>query len=466
MKNSKKTKINKIEKLRQILDNPNDTQIKKSISKDEEILESIRRKISSKKSVSLDKKSDILKPKVTISTKKKIDKTKQIKVTSHKAEFQDKIKKEILTHDEEHFEVEKIGVPKSEILRIKSQEIVKETKTEEVDRKDKRVVFQEAEIDEIYEKTKRGLLSSDKIQMYQPITIIEMWVFVIVIGFVAISGLLLLRDWLFENFGIFGDKLIPTPVGTQNIHIWFGFALAVVGLLHLAIHIFSKKKDILSKKTLWDFKAFLHSGIYLIGLARRESYESSGRFNGRQKIVYLALVYILGLTIITGFLYYMNLISQDLAIVHIIPAGLSIMVLLFHLLITIRKHDTIALNCAFISGKIPRWYARKNHRTWYEKMRVERESTIKGWPHAIKAQMSKTLIEDGNKFTNAMFKFALLLNDRPDKEDIEAIAEELQATIHLEQLERIIELADQLEDETEEEDKPMSEEKHPQSEEE
>lgn len=461
---SKKSKITKMEKLRQILDNPNDPKIKKSISKDDERLESIRRKLSRESSESLDKKSDILEPKVTVSTKKKkIDKTKQFKVTKQDSDIKDK------PFEEDPFEVEKVDISKPELFGVKSKEVTKEIEPEKkVDKKDKTVVFQEAEIDEIYEKTKRGLLSSDKIQMYRPITIIEMWAFTITLGVVAISGLFLMRDWLFLNFGVYGDKFIPTPGGTQNIHIWFGFALAILGLFHLAIHIFSKKKDILPKKTLWDFKAFLHSGMYLVGLARREGYEASWRFCGRQRIIYLALVYILGLTIITGFLYYMNFFSQDLAIVHIIPAGLSIMVLLFHFLITIRKHDAIALNCAFISGKIPRWYARKNHRIWYEKIRAERESTLEKLPDSTTARTNKTLIEGGNKFTNAMFKFALLLNDHPDKEDIEAIAEELQATIHLDKLERIIELADQLEeeDDTEEEGKQKAEEEPPQSEEE
>jgi len=303
----------------------------------------------------------------------------------------------------------------------------KKSKINKSEKEEKIIDFRDVEKEEVISKTKRGLLSSDKIQIYKPITIIEMWAFTLIIGIVAVSGLFLMRDWLFLNFGIYGDKFIPTPAGTLNIHIWFGFAFAVLGLFHLAIHIFSKNKDILPKQTLRDFKAFLHSGMYLIGFARREEYQASGRFSGRQRITYLALVYILGLATLTGFIYYTDLLSPDLALVHILPAGLSIMVLLFHFLITIRKHDTVALRCAFIDGKIPRWYARKNNPIWYK----EREATIDRVPRPITSQTNDTSIE-GESNLNA--------------EDIEAITNKLQANVSPNELKRIIELAEELND--------------------
>jgi hypothetical protein len=212
------------------------------------------------------------------------------------------------------------------------------------------------------------------------------------------------------------------------------------------------------KQTLRDFKAFLHSIMYLLGLARREDYGAFGRYNGRQRITYLALIYILGLTILTGILSYMNFLSSDLAMVHVIPGGLSIMVLLFHFLITIRKHDTIALNCAFVTGKLPRWYARKNHPIWYKKVMTKRESTLERLSRSITGQSNKNLSKGGNDLSNAVFKFALLLDNCPDREDIKAITKELEATIPSDKLERIIELAEELKDEPQVESKQNSEE--------
>jgi len=86
-----------------------------------------------------------------------------------------------------------------------------------------------------------------------------------------------------------------------------------------------------------------------------------------------------------------------------------------------------------------------------KKMRTERESTIKRLLHPITSQTNKTLIGGGSDRPNAASKSALLLNVCPDKEDIKDITEELQAAIHPDKLERTIELAEELKDESEEE---------------
>ncbi len=447
----KKSSEYRIEKLREILDNPNDPKIKKSISKDKIILENIRSKLLSN-TYKAKANQQISEPSIDIIGEQKpivdIIKKKEYEIQSKRIEDYEKANgikveqfKDNIFDTEDLIEVDKKGVSKSKFLEIKPREI-------EID--DKKVVFDE--LDEIYWKTKIGESPSDKIQMYSLVSIFEMWIFTIILAFLVISGLFLIRDWFFLNFGIYGAKFISTPEGTQNIHIWFGFALAAFGLFHSAIHIFSKKKDILPKKTLRDFKGFLHSAIYLLGLARREEYGSE-RFNGRQKIVYIALVYILGLTILTGLLYYSELLSNGVALIHIIPAGLSILVLFFQFLITIRKHDTIALNSAFISGKLPLWYIRKNNPIWYKQLKAEREATIEKLPHSMTAQSDKTLIGEKDYVRNAVYNFALLLNDFPEIKDIEAFAKNLQSNLQPYNLQRIIELSEELKDESEDENK-------------
>jgi hypothetical protein len=208
--------------------------------------------------------------------------------------------------------------------------------------------------------------SNNYMKFNSPIIIFEHWAFTILLIIISITGLFLLRDWLFATFGVYGEVFVPTPAITLQLHKTFGAALVVLGLLHLAIHITSTKKDILPVKTLQDFKAFLHSGMYLIGLSRREDRRISERYNGRQRIVYIALVYILGLAIITGLLHYVHIFSEELLLVHIIPGGLAFMVLLFQFLITIRKHDFTALKCTFFTGKLPIWYVRKNFPVLYK----------------------------------------------------------------------------------------------------
>ena len=84
------------------------------------------------------------------------------------------------------------------------------------DKKGKIIDFKTADKDEIYWRTKKGLLSSDKIQIFKPVTIIEIWAFTVIIFIVAISGLFLLRDWLFLNFGIYGDSYTEAII--KNTH--------------------------------------------------------------------------------------------------------------------------------------------------------------------------------------------------------------------------------------------------------
>jgi Ni,Fe-hydrogenase I cytochrome b subunit len=126
----------------------------------------------------------------------------------------------------------------------------------------------------------------------------EFWAFTIVLSVMAISGLFLIRDWMYETFGVYG-VYISTPADTREIHLLFAFIFVIVALIHLAMHMGSKKKPILPINTRRDFKDFIHSGMYLIGLSRREDIGAAEKYNGRQRITYMALLYILGLAAIT-----------------------------------------------------------------------------------------------------------------------------------------------------------------------
>ena len=78
---------------------------------------------------------------------------------------------------------------------------------------------------------------------------------------------------------------------------------------------------------------------------------------------------------------------------------------------------------------------------------AERESILEASPNSLTTQTNKTMINGGSNLNNAVFKFAQLLNDQPDEEDIKAITRELQANLPSDELKRIIELAEELKDE-------------------
>jgi hypothetical protein len=110
----------------------------------------------------------------------------------------------------------------------------------------------------------------------------------------------------------------------------------------------------------------------------------------------------------------------------------------------------IALKSAFFDGKIPRWYARKNIPIWYEEIKKEGESNIKRFSHPKGARTNNISINEKYDLNNAMFKFALLINENPDEEEIKAISNKLKAILSPDEEKRIIELAEELKDDSEE----------------
>lgn len=207
---------------------------------------------------------------------------------------------------------------------------------------------------------------------YEPIVLIEIWLFTIFIVGLLITGLPLLRDVLYDFMGIYGGLLFETPVGFEFLHSIFGFILIIVGLMHIAIHLGDKNKELLTKNPAKDFKAFFHSLFYLFYLSRREVTSGGERYSGRQRIVYLALVYTIGLAAISGMVLFIfsptNEVSSIFTFTHVVAAIFIILILLFHLAINIRHHDITALKCSYISGKLPLWYIKKNHKIWYRKI--------------------------------------------------------------------------------------------------
>jgi thiosulfate reductase cytochrome b subunit len=142
---------------------------------------------------------------------------------------------------------------------------------------------------------------------------------------------------IYHEWGIIGGIIIPTPDNASSSHILLGFILIILGIAHMAIHAGQKKSGLIMKYPLKDFKEFLHSLFYLIGFAKREEQTGGERYNGRQRMVYLALVYMLGLSAISG--VSMFIIDSDgffmtmFKLTHILANIVIVLVLLFHLVI-------------------------------------------------------------------------------------------------------------------------------------
>jgi cytochrome b subunit of formate dehydrogenase len=239
------------------------------------------------------------------------------------------------------------------------------------------------------------LIENGSVRKYSSAIVAEIWLFTIILFLVVITALPLLRDVLYHFVGIHGGIWVSTPSNFSSYHVIFGFILIVLGLIHLAIHGGNKKSELLMKRPRHDFKAFLHSLIYLVGFAKREEQGGGERYSSRQRVVYLALVYTIGLSAISGVSLFLNSGENEFNSIftatHIISAIVITLVLLFHLAINIRKHDSVALKASYTSGKLPLWYVKKNHKIWYLDI-LKHEKTIA--KKSIKSSVSKRKTKD------------------------------------------------------------------------
>jgi len=77
----------------------------------------------------------------------------------------------------------------------------------------------------------------EEIVRYDTKVIAMHWVVVFVFIPLAVTGLLLARDWCLETFNIFGgDLLFGTPDSALTVHIGSAIALVIVGIVHIMMH--------------------------------------------------------------------------------------------------------------------------------------------------------------------------------------------------------------------------------------
>lgn len=225
------------------------------------------------------------------------------------------------------------------------------------------------------------MIENGEVRKHRPIVVAENLSLTVILLGLLLFSLPLLRDVIYDKWGIYGGLLFKTPSNFSDLHIIFGFLLVIIGLIHVAVHFNDKKSGLLMKRPIKDFKGFLHSLFYLIGFAKREEQGGGDRYTGRQRVVYLGLVYTIGLSAISGVSLYIipaeNELTGIFSLTHVLSAILIILVLLFHLAINIRRHDSVALKCSFATGKLPLWHIKKHHKIWYLRIQKHEEKLVK-----------------------------------------------------------------------------------------
>jgi cytochrome b subunit of formate dehydrogenase len=217
--------------------------------------------------------------------------------------------------------------------------------------------------------------TKSEIKRYGKIVVLEHWLAILMIFTLIITGLFLVRDWFVHEFHIHGaENYVPTPDFANSIHLYAALGILVVGAIHLIAHGGQKEKPILPKNSLIELKAAMYSLMYLVFLTKKQERGSGEKYLKSQRIIYAFTIYVLGLAAITGFLYSLGLMGEQMQISHVIAGVLVILIAVHRMALIIRKRDKMALRSVLATGTMPEWYVKKNHRVWYEKM-VGREAS-------------------------------------------------------------------------------------------
>ena len=206
------------------------------------------------------------------------------------------------------------------------------------------------------------------------------WLFIITIFPLLVTGLLLLRDWFFEEFHIIGvDELVPTFEGAAEYHGYFGLAVLAIGLVHILLHIGQKEKPILLKNVSKEWKATVHNIMYIFHMASRDERGAGEKWKANQRMAYASTVYLIALSGLTALFVYMDLLGELSMVLHVLAGVLFLLLSGYRILHLVRNHSGVAWKCVLATGKMPEWYVRKQHFLWYRELRrAERERASEG----------------------------------------------------------------------------------------
>lgn len=215
-------------------------------------------------------------------------------------------------------------------------------------------------------------MNANEIRKFTPVVVIEHWIFLLLgIGLVLTAVPSFLNALLLEMH-IFNVS-VPTPFDSTSTHKVLGAFLVFISLFHMLYHSLTSDRQILSRSPFRDFKEFLHSLLFMIGLARKDTYLADEKHTSLLKVTYISLVYCGGLSLATGIMLVLDSPAPDgkymengILLTHVITSIMIFFIVLYHIIITLRKKNWIGMNAIFLNRPVPVWYIKRYHRNWYD----------------------------------------------------------------------------------------------------
>ncbi len=196
------------------------------------------------------------------------------------------------------------------------------------------------------------------------------WLVLVLLAGVVISGGILFKEFLFHELDIYGGILneIPHFSWMIDIHMYSAIGLLGVGLLHVILNIGRKEVEILPKNPAKEIKGVIHTFLFLMFLAPREEMGSHGKYQGHQRLSYIAFIFKVGVLGITAGIMQISFLHEYGFLIHIIMGIFLIWFVFYRGSLHLRKRDKVKFRAYFVTGTLPEWYVRKYHYLWYREL--------------------------------------------------------------------------------------------------
>ncbi len=196
------------------------------------------------------------------------------------------------------------------------------------------------------------------------------WLVLVFLAGVVLTGLLLFKEFLYEELNIYGGiwSYVPHFWWTLEVHVYSGIGLLAVGLLHILLNLKNEEVEIMPRNPAREIKGIIHTMMYILFLAQRDEMGSHGKYKGNQRIAYICFVFILGALGMSAILLQFEFIGEMAPIIHLVLGHMLVLLVIYRALLHLRKRDTVLFKAYFLTGKLPEWYVRKYHYLWYKEL--------------------------------------------------------------------------------------------------
>lgn len=220
-------------------------------------------------------------------------------------------------------------------------------------------------------------MTANEITKYRPVVVIEHWLFLLLGIGLVLTAVPTFFNKLMLEMHIYNVS-VPTPFESVSIHKALGAFLIIISLFHVFYHTLYSDREMLSKSPFRDFKEFLHSLLFMIGFARKESYIADEKIGSTLKVTYISLVYCGGLSLATGFMLVLDspgshakYMENGILLTHVLTSIMIFFIVLYHIIIALRKKNWVGMKAIFLNKPVPVWYIKRYHRNWYDDLVIE-----------------------------------------------------------------------------------------------